>query len=333
MQRLALVAAAVGIIASQRSLEATATTAPAALQHAKERSAVSKKHGEPNPTPGHVPELILNADAVAAARLRFHPPPVLYSLPGSGNTWTRFLVDTTLGLPSGSYYNDIGLHRSFFPGEMTCQENMSVIKAHPNNFPYDHVFLRNSSLFPKKCMKGGIQYFDSTILLVREPLRSIWAEYQRMRMQNPHNHNSHTSLIPLSSFNRSHFERFSLDYAARVVREAFEDTYAQVMRAIPEPRRILVHYEDLQNHTTQRKALRKILEFLSDATFSDDRLCETFTSSEKLHRSRKGETASRDLATPYEAVFTPKFAEEVWAVLGDALKYFGYPNPHSKHEP
>jgi len=277
------------------------------------------------------PALVINADAVASARLRFQPPPVLYSLPGSGNTWTRFLIDHMLDLPSGSYYNDIGLHRSFFPGEMTCQLNMSVIKAHPNNFPYEHVFLPASSNFPSKCLDGGIKYFDSTILLVREPLRSIWAEYQRVRMQSPHNYNSHTSQIPISNFNQSNFENFSLNYAARVVRKTFNITYAKVTEKISPERRIIVHYEDLQNRTIQKQTLRNILEFLSDAQFSDSMLQEAFNSSEKLHRPSHGKTtSSQGQATPFETAFTPTLSREVWAILGDALEQFGYPNIHSR---
>jgi len=317
---------ATGILASPTLHTTNAATAFSTTSKVLDRNLKSRNHKLKLR-----PKFMINTDTVDSAHLRFRPPPVLYSLPGSGNTWTRFLIDHMLDLPSGSYYNDIGLHRSFFPGEMTCQLNMSIIKAHPNNFPFDHVFFPNASNFPKKCMEGGINYFDSTILLVREPLRSIWAEYQRVRMQNPHNYNSHTSQIPLSDFNRSHFEHFSLDYARRVVQKTFQITYAQVMENIPQERRIVVHYEDLQNRTTQKKALRTILKFLSDAHFSDNMLEKAFNASEKLHRSNRGITiSSQDQATSFETAFTPAFSREVWAILGDALDTFGYPNIHSR---
>ena len=269
--------------------------------------------------------LEIDANSVVNARLRFCTPPVLYSLPGSGNTWVRFLIDRVLSLPSGSLYNDTEL-LTFFPGEMTCQHNMSVIKAHPDHFPYRILFDRYTAAFPGKCTRRGIYKFDSMILLLRDPLRSIWAEYQRTTLQGMHDGNSHASVIPLSKFNRSDFEHFSVWYAAGVIRRTFQHSYASAVQMIPPQNRITIYYEDLQSKATQKKTLRAILRFLSRASFSDEILSEAFNSSEALHRTKRDENATQDLKTTFEVAFTPELSKKVWKILWDALHGFRYRN-------
>jgi hypothetical protein len=55
-------------------------------------------------------------------------PPLLYSFPGSGNTWVRLLIDWSTGVYSGSFYTDKTL-LSILPGEIKCDRSVSVIKG------------------------------------------------------------------------------------------------------------------------------------------------------------------------------------------------------------
>ena len=55
-------------------------------------------------------------------------PPLLYSFPGSGNTWARLLIDWSTGVYSGSFYTDKTL-LSILPGEKKCDRSVSVIKG------------------------------------------------------------------------------------------------------------------------------------------------------------------------------------------------------------
>lgn len=57
-------------------------------------------------------------------------PPLLYSFPGSGNTWVRLLIDWSTGVYSGSFYLDKTLI-PILPGEIKCDRSVSVIKVHP----------------------------------------------------------------------------------------------------------------------------------------------------------------------------------------------------------
>jgi len=56
-------------------------------------------------------------------------PPMLYTFPGSGNTWSRLLIEYSTGILSGSVYNDRSLLEEL-PGEFTCSWTVSVVKVH-----------------------------------------------------------------------------------------------------------------------------------------------------------------------------------------------------------
>lgn len=103
-------------------------------------------------------------------------PPILYSFPGSGNTWVRLLIDYSTGVFSGSMYHDRALFDTL-PGERHCNRKVSVIKAHPHLQTF--AILNNSKLYTKKCTIGHIQSFSRAILLIRDPFDSIFSEFQR----------------------------------------------------------------------------------------------------------------------------------------------------------
>lgn len=46
----------------------------------------------------------------------------LISLPGSGNTWMRQIIEEATGIYTGSIYCDQGLKRSGFLGELTIHD-------------------------------------------------------------------------------------------------------------------------------------------------------------------------------------------------------------------
>ena len=99
-------------------------------------------------------------------------PPLLLSLPGSGNTFVRELLDAVSGLHSGSIYNDTTLVAKL-PGEswpidkrsgwVFCPK-MSCIKAHA----------WSTDLLHHVC-NGAIK---SALVLLRHPLAAIWSDYQ-----------------------------------------------------------------------------------------------------------------------------------------------------------
>ena len=55
-------------------------------------------------------------------------PPMLYTFPGSGNTWSRLLIEYSTGVLTGSVYNDQSLLGEL-PGEFTCSWTVSAVKV------------------------------------------------------------------------------------------------------------------------------------------------------------------------------------------------------------
>ena len=49
---------------------------------------------------------------------------------GSGNTWTRLLIDYSTGVYTGCIYDDASI-LSALPGETRCDHSVSAVKAHP----------------------------------------------------------------------------------------------------------------------------------------------------------------------------------------------------------
>jgi hypothetical protein len=54
----------------------------------------------------------------------------LVSMPGSGNTWLRYLLQQSTGIMTGSLYNEENLMYNGFPGEGLFGGPMLVIKSH-----------------------------------------------------------------------------------------------------------------------------------------------------------------------------------------------------------
>ena len=66
--------------------------------------------------------------------LKFLDPPgpltALASSPGSGNTWTRYLIQQFSGYVTGAIYTDTVLRQNDFPGENFYDGRVIVIKTH-----------------------------------------------------------------------------------------------------------------------------------------------------------------------------------------------------------
>lgn len=86
----------------------------------------------------------------------------LSSFPGAGNTWLRHLIESATGFYTGSYYFDGSLYNKGFKGEKDHWQSGRVIcvKTHESG-------------------QREIEMFDSAILLMRNPYRSLMAEFNR----------------------------------------------------------------------------------------------------------------------------------------------------------
>lgn len=96
---------------------------------------------------------------------------ILASFPGSGNTWTRLMVEYASGLLTGSIYDDDQLKASL-PAEGNRNTSAVVlVKAH---------------VMPRQYL--GLVRTTKVVLVVRHPLDAIWAEFQRRVASDDRSH-------------------------------------------------------------------------------------------------------------------------------------------------
>ena len=91
----------------------------------------------------------------------------LVSLPGSGNTWVRGILETTTGICSGSIYCDEELKGGGFCGESLVGSNLIVVKTH------------KSSLSWRGGNRTTMPVFDQAIFLIRNPFSAIIARWNQ----------------------------------------------------------------------------------------------------------------------------------------------------------
>ena len=117
----------------------------------------------------------------------------LVSLPGSGNTWVRGILETATGICSGSLYCDRSLREGGFCGEGLRGSNLIVVKTHDSSLSW----------------RGGNRkdntrpVFDKAIFLIRNPFGAIIAEWNRQlsrKYASGQQGNSHTKYISNPSF-------------------------------------------------------------------------------------------------------------------------------------
>ena len=154
----------------------------------------------------------------------YEPIPLL-SFPGSGNTWSRFLIEKATGVYSGSVYHDGGLYRhGHYLGEMEHPLNGTTIvqKVHR---------VRSNAY--------SIQLFKKArycIFLMRDPRKAFMSEYNRL------NSHSHMGTVDHSTFQGKEWE----DKAGIWATVGFPDAYAFPKRISCQTETLYLFYEDLR---------------------------------------------------------------------------------------
>ena len=111
----------------------------------------------------------------------------LVSFPGSGNTWTRLLLEQVTGIFTGSIYCDEDLRSNGFFGEWIISSNVLAVKTH---YP--------GAGKPKLGFSNPAQV-DGVIFVIRNPLDSMIAERTRQVLSA----NSHTGDVGPEHFGTS----------------------------------------------------------------------------------------------------------------------------------
>ncbi|NXH10100.1 WSCD1 protein, partial [Bucco capensis] len=164
----------------------------------------------------------------------------LSSFPGAGNTWARHLIEHATGYYTGSYYFDGALYNKGFKGEKDHWRSRRTIcvKTHESG-------------------KTEIEMFDSAILLIRNPYKSLMAEFNRK-------YAGHLGYATDRTWKSKEWPEFVNSYASWWA--------SHVLDWLKYGKRLLViHYEELKQSLIPK--LREMVEFLNMTVTEDRLLC------------------------------------------------------------
>ncbi|XP_070574615.1 sialate:O-sulfotransferase 1-like [Ptychodera flava] len=204
---------------------------------------------------------------------------MLASLPGSGNTWIRHLIEQATGFYTGSKFSDRKLYEGGFLGEL--EDYMAgttlTVKAHS--------VTRLSSI----C--------KAAILIIRNPIDSTIAERNRKLTS------SHTKA---ASWDTS--LRFDKGWNRQVWFERLETIVNDFVELqVPS---LVVHYENLKEHTLEE--VRRIVKFLNMTISKEREICVKHNTEGNFHRK------TGDVEAPYEA-FTDQMKCEALGAMKRVL--------------
>lgn len=121
----------------------------------------------------------------------------LVSLPGSGNTWVRGLLEKATGVCTGSIYCDKTLRAEGFCGEGLRSGAVLVVKTHDSTLQWKG----------ERPLDIGVRrdrpFFDAAIFLIRSPFRAAVAEWNRevsSRFARNQNGSSHVKYVDKPQF-------------------------------------------------------------------------------------------------------------------------------------
>jgi hypothetical protein len=248
-------------------------------------------------------------------------PPLLYTFPGSGNTWCRLLIEHATGIYTGSVYNDETLLKPL-PGEFTCNWQVSVIKAHPHTHRASGLLSGHyDSDGNNKCKRGNIQRFERAVLLIRDPFDSIWSEFQRRVSQ------SHVQGIPKETFSWARWQANAANLA-----HAYNDMWSLdhelIERQLGKDGFLYVKYEDLKNKEKRVEALETIVNFLRLPTttgMSKEQLKKRLECAFLLAENRQAHRViDEQRFMTKEAAYLEEIACRMWNLFGHYATRVGY---------
>ena len=173
----------------------------------------------------------------------------------------------------------------------------SIVKVHPDNIRVviraENVSSLPGIIYPTisrgLCRRGLIQYFEKLVILLRNPFKSFWSEYQRISLNNHagaigrwfffslllfflFSMNRFTLMIwnVRSSFDRDDWELTSIQLAL-YYKHMFIHELFLVLNHFDPAQYLIVKYEDLLDSRIKIDTLRSIVDFIGHST-SNDRL-------------------------------------------------------------
>lgn len=233
------------------------------------------------------------------------PLVMLTSIQGSGNTWTRQLLESATGIYTGSIYNETRIfEENGFKGEI---EPMLSGKTIGN---------KNHGL--RHLAEAG-----AIILVIRNPYNTLKAEFNRKHTipeETGGKGLGHVGHADPAAFNTTAWDDFVVKMSARWVRHYHRYISESASKNIPLK---IVYYENLQEDSVRE--MKHVLEFLEEAIgFKADNKKQRLSciANAQMNAFKR---AKKPLGWE---IYTPKMTKninEVIASLGNTIKEFNYP--------
>ncbi|XP_046563244.1 WSCD family member AGAP003962-like [Haliotis rubra] len=179
------------------------------------------------------------------------PNIALVSYPGSGNTWTRHLIQQLTGIATGSVYIDEALRLNGFPGESLSNGSVVAVKTH-------------------EYYEG--KRYTRAILLIRNPYEAFLSLFKLIK-------SNHTGELTV--------DKYGKDWDEFAFKEI--DHYHKLLASWMKHRDVLlIFYDALKQNLTQE--LVKIKAFLGESDIAGDIRCAMINSAGTFHRKKIGLT-------------------------------------------
>ena len=265
--------------------------------------------------------------------------PLLLSFPGSGNSWTRKLLEYATGHYTGSVLPKDKVLWQIYESEKYCGRRQVAIKAHPafvalrrENDTILNPFEVDLLLGLGKCKKGLIHSFKRVLMLVRDPYDSIVANFnlERTRM-------NHTGLVSQQAFNLKDFMAF-LHKGAQGFNASFHHVLLPMLKMNRENNKTDVHvvmYSDLIDKNKRYEVMENILSYLQFSNEDKEKTICAFELAEdkRIHRnySQPNITSTSFIyncvASYLKSIPAKKRVKDCisYKLLEDFNVYFGYP--------
>lgn len=263
--------------------------------------------------------------------------PILWTFPGSGNTFLRTLIEAATGVLSGSVFNDKAI-AEHMPGETgpvkTAAEcsRYSVIKAHSNMMP-------GALGLDDSC---GIAWFercsgkiDKCIMLVRHPFSAGWAWVQFGFFRG---HNATAPYNPRGSLLFDHNEewfarwkvaapRVAANWAGMWQRGTLQ--YQDWIDSRGQASFIVLRFEDLVSPYTRALELRRVVDFADLTPYATDtsiacafsnNLAELFHRKHATAVPLNGHNLAANEHDVWDVSYESPASYTAWRALGDETR-------------
>lgn len=227
-----------------------------------------------------------------------------------------FMICAVFRYYTGSIYDDPVL-KDALRGESTCGLRTVAIKGHTADFIIDEknkqLRFRHSK-YRNKCRKGVIYGFKKIILVVRDPYRALFSEYQRHAT-----HDHAASVVVNKRFKPSRWY-FTAMNTSQILKEDTDTLVLPILKHFTPENLMVVKYEELVNKTKQLDILGAMTKFTDFELPSKERLQCAFQLADKpeVHRKPRG-------SMEYFYGMYPNMICELWENSKAFSQAFGYP--------